>query len=318
MQRLRIDTHHHIMPPRYVTAVGAHPIGSQGVSGRVPDWSLRDSLMLMDEAGISAAVTSISAPGLAGVTGPAAAELARYCNEFAAGMVRDHPTRFGMFACLPMDDLDAALDEAGYAHDTLFADGVCLMSHYDGRYLGERDFHPLYEELNRRKSVVFVHPTTPVHPVQIGGLSVSMLEFPFDTTRAIASLIFGGVIHAYPGIRWIFSHAGGAMPYLSGRLEMVSRVNPRLREYVPEGLPQVLRSLYFDCALSANPVHFAALRALVDDTQILFGTDYPFGPKRQMAETVDGIDSLHLPPEAKSSIEFANALRLFPRLRRPV
>ena len=96
---------------------------------------------------------------------------------------------------------------------------------------------------------------------------------------------------------------------------MVSRVNPRLREYTPDGLPKVLRSLYFDCALSANPVHFAALRALVDDTQILFGTDYPFGPKRQMAETVDGIDGLNLPPEARSSIEFANALRLFPRLR---
>jgi predicted TIM-barrel fold metal-dependent hydrolase len=145
-----------------------------------------------------------------------------------------------------------------------------------------------------------------------------MLEFPFDTTRAIASLIFGGVIHNYPGIRWIFSHAGGAMPYLSGRLEMVSRVNPRLRDYLPEGLPQVLRSLYFDCALSANPVHFAALRALVDDTQILFGTDYPFGPKRQMAETVGGIDGLQLPLEAKLLIESANALRLFPRLRRAI
>src|SRR5262245_54875331 len=158
MQRLRIDTHHHIMPPRYVAEIGVHPIGSQGVSGRVPDWSLRDSLMLMDEAGISAAVTSISAPGLAGLSGPAAAGPRRYCNEFAAGMIRDHPTRFGMFACLPMDDLDAALRETGYAYDTLSADGVCLMSHYGGRYLGERDFHPLYEELDPRQSVVFVHP----------------------------------------------------------------------------------------------------------------------------------------------------------------
>jgi len=315
MQRLRIDTHHHIMPPRYVAAVGAHPIGSQGVSGRVPDWSLYGALALMEEAGISTAVTSISAPGLAGLTGKAAVEISRHCNEFAAGMVRDRPTRFGMFACLPMDDLDAALAETAHAYDTLSADGVCLMSHYGGRYLGERDFHPLYEELDRRRSVVFVHPTTPVHPVTIGGLSASMLEFPFDTTRAIASLVFGGVMRAYPGIRWIFSHAGGAMPYLSGRLEMVSRVDPGLREHVPDGLPQVLRSLYFDCALSANPVHFAALRTLVDDTQILFGTDYPFGPKRQMAETVNGLDSLNLPADTMASIEAANALRLFPRLR---
>lgn len=316
MSRLLIDTHHHILPPHYVAEVGAHPIGSQGVSGRVPDWSLDGALALMDEAGISTAVTSISAPGLGGLTGAAATSLARWCNEFAATMIRERPTRFGMFSCLPMDDLDAALAEAAYTDDILKADGICLMSHYDGAYLGERRFHPLYEELDRRCAVVFVHPTTPVHPVLVAGLSASMLEFPFDTTRTIASLVFGGVLRSYPNIRWIFSHAGGAMPYLSGRLETVSKVNPGLREHIPDGLPQALRSVYFDCALSANPVHFAALRALVDDSQILFGTDYPFGPKRQMMETVGGLASLNLPSEAVTAIESANALRLFPRLER--
>ena len=231
-------------------------------------------------------------------------------------MIRERPTRFGMFSCLPMDDLDAALAESAYTDDILKADGICLMSHYDGAYLGERRFHPLYEELDRRCAVVFVHPTTPVHPVLVAGLSASMLEFPFDTTRTIASLVFGGVLRSYPNIRWIFSHAGGAMPYLSGRLETVSKVNPGLREHIPDGLPQALRAVYFDCALSANPVHFAALRALVDDSQILFGTDYPFGPKRQMMETVGGLASLNLPSEAVMAIESANALRLFPRLER--
>lgn len=316
MARIRIDTHHHILPPHYVETVGAGPVGSQGVSGRVPSWSLAGSLALMDEAGISTAVTSISAPGLGNLTGSAGASLARWCNEFAATMVRDRPNRFGMFACLPMDDVDAALVEATHAYDTLDSDGVCLLSNYAGRYLGEPVFRPLYAELDRRKAVVFVHPSAPAQPVMVGGLSLSMLEFPFDTTRAIASLIFGGVIQDYPSIRWIFSHAGGAMPYLSGRLEIVSRVNPALRTYIGDGLPKVLQSLYFDCALSANPVHFAALRELVADTQILFGTDYPFGPTRQMMDTVNGLAELKLPERAASAIEAENAQRLFPRLAR--
>ncbi|WP_198380454.1 amidohydrolase family protein [Roseomonas sp. KE2513] len=310
----RIDVHHHILPAHYVETVGPGPIGSQGSSGRVPAWSLEGAIGLMDEAGISTAITSVTAPGVATLEAGAAAGLARWCNDYAARMVSDRPSRFGMFTCLPMQGMDTAIAEAVRSFDELGADGVCLLSNYEGRYLGEEAFRPLYEELDRRAAVVFVHPTSPAQLVSAGGLSASTLEFPFDTTRAIASLIFSGVTRDYPSIRWILSHAGGAMPYLAGRVEWLTRNNPSLRERIPEGFARAMEPLFFDCALSADAVHFAALRALVPDSQILFGTDYPFGPAGQMAGTVDALAELGLSAETLGAIDAGNALRLFPRL----
>lgn len=315
MTSLCIDVHHHILPSHYVETVGAEAIGAQGSSGKLPEWSLEGSLELMDAAGIDTAVTSISSPGLAPLQAGAAADLARWCNEFAAQTARDHPTRFGYFATLPMHSVDAALREAGHAFDALDADGVCLLSNYEGRYLGDAAFHPLYEELNRRGAVVFMHPTSPAQRVDLPNLSASMLEFPFDTTRTIASLIFSGVTRRFPAIRWIFSHAGGTLPYLAGRFEMLTRNRPVLREEIPGGFREAVRPLYFDTALSANAVHFAALRALLPDSQILLGTDYPFGPKGQMTEGVTALAAIDLPDETLAAVNGGNALALFPRLR---
>lgn len=314
MNPTRVDVHHHILPQRYVDVVGGGPIGSQGSSGRVPHWDLDDSIRLMDASGIACAVTSISSPGFNTLDAAAARSLASWCNEFAADMVRRHPGRFGMFSSLSLHAIDDALKEAVRSFDDLQADGVCLLSNYDGRYLGDAFFRPLYEELDRRRAVVFVHPTWPVQPVSIEGLSLSTLEFPFDTTRTIASLVFSGVTAEFPGIRWIFSHAGGAMPYLSGRVEVLTRNNPRLRERIPHGFQAALSSLYFDTALSANRTHLAALREAVGDARIVFGSDYPFGPKDTMAVTVQGLQDAGLSAETLDAIGHGNALELFPRL----
>jgi predicted TIM-barrel fold metal-dependent hydrolase len=316
MTQFKIDVHHHILPHQYVDAIGGGAtIGALGSSGRLPEWSVQGSLATMDKAGITAAVTSVSAPGLAPLDSERAAALARVCNEFAAQMARDQPHRFGFFAMLPLQSIEQALREVEHAFDILNADGACLLSNYGGRYLGDSSFLPLYEELNRRGAVVFVHPTSPANRVDLPGISTSMLEFPFDTTRTIASLIFSGVTRRFPAIRWIFSHAGGALPYLAGRFEMLSRNSPPLREQISDGFYRALQPLYFDSALSADAIHFAALRALLPDSQILFGTDYPFGPKDQMADSVRGLDALELPAAAISAIYSANARCLFPRFR---
>ncbi|MES2534862.1 MAG: amidohydrolase family protein [Pseudomonadota bacterium] len=309
----RIDVHHHILPAEYVDRVGYDNVGAQGSSGRVPAWSIQDALEGMDKAGISTAITSVSSPGLVPLNARDAVDAARWCNEFAAAMTQQHPGRFGMFATVAAQDMDAALNEATRAFDELAADGICLLSNYNGTYLGDQDFHPLYEELNRRKAVVFVHPTSPRDLVRINALSASTLEFPFDTTRTVASLIFGGVINRFPDIKWIFSHAGGAIPYLSGRVEVLSTNNPALREHIPNGFAAELAKLYFDCALSANQTAIAAMASVVTMDRILFGTDYPFGPKGQMSGTVDGLKGLGLAADELQKIGHGNALKLFPR-----
>ena len=309
-----IDVHHHIIPDRYLTAVGAHAVGAQGSTGRVPKWSVQAALDGMDEAGIQVAITSISSPGFRGLTQQAEAELARWCNDFAADLVGSHPDRFGMFAALPLQNLDACLLETRHALDTLAADGLCLLSNYGGRYLGDAYFSPLYEELNKRAAVVFVHPTAARHEVKIDRLSSSMLEFPFDTTRTIASLIFGGVITRYPSIRWVFSHAGGAIPYLCGRIDTLSSNNPALQELLPAGLLAELKKLYFDCALSTAPNTMQMLAAQVGPGRILFGSDFPFGPKKQMQVAVDGVRQLTWSDADKQQLAVSNAMSLFPQL----
>ena len=308
-----IDIHHHILPPHYVQEIGTEPIGVQGSSGRVPAWSIEAALQGMDEAGIRTAITSVSAPGFAPLAPQRAARLARWCNEFAARLGSDHPGRFGSFASLPLPDIDASLAEVEYAFDQLRADGVCMLSHYAGMYLGAPEFDPLYEVLDRRNAVVFVHPTSPLNLQLVAGLSASTLEFPFDTTRTVADLIFARVPARFPNIRWIFSHAGGAIPYLSGRIDVLTTNNPRLREQIPEGFSAELRKLYFDCALSYSQPTIDALAAAVGPDQLLFGSDYPFGPRHQMVATARGIDALPWSADRKDRLRNANAAALLPR-----
>jgi 6-methylsalicylate decarboxylase len=308
-----IDVHHHILPEPYVREMGASRVGGQGSSGRVPEWSAADALRRMDASGIRAAITSISAPGVALEEPRARIDLARWCNEFAAALAADHPGRFGTFATLPLPDVDASLKEIEFAYARCAADGVCLLSSYDGRYFDDPRFRPLFEELERRRAVVFVHPTSPQSMALVCGLSASTLEFTFDTTRAIAALIFSGVVRDFPGIRFVFSHAGGAMPYLAERTQLLLQNNARLQEFIPHGIGAELRKLYFDTALSAHRATFATLLALVPAQNVLFGSDYPFGPRNQIEDAVERLEGLGLPAGDQASIGRENAVRLFPR-----
>lgn len=308
-----IDVHSHILPPHYVERVGVAPVAVQGSSGRVPPWSVEAALAGMDEAGIRTAITSISAPGFAPLAPAEQVALARWCNDFAAELGARHPGRFGSFLALPLPDVEAALAEILRGYDQLRADGVCLLSNYGGQYLGHASLDPLYEELDRRRAVVFVHPTSPPNMRLVAGLSASTLEFPFDTTRTVADIVFARIPARFPNIRWIFSHAGGTIPYLSNRIEVLSTNNPKLREAIPQGFSAELKKFYFDTALSANAATLGATRAEVSSDRILFGSDYPFGPKGQMRSTADSIAALPWPEEEKTRLRTGNAHALFPR-----
>ena len=207
-------------------------------------------------------------------------------------------------------DIDASIRESDYALDVLGAEGIVLMTNYADKYLGDASFAPFMEHLNRRKAVVFVHPTicscTACHP----GASASLLEFPFDTTRTIVSLLFSRALEKFPDIRFIFSHGGGTVPYLAGRIAGLGASNPGLHAGKPLDIMSLLRGLYYDTALSATRPVFAALREIAPVDHILFGTDYPFAPEPLVGATVQGLRELGLEPRELAQVESENARRL--------
>ena len=222
----RIDVHHHIVPPEYLEALRGIGVEKSG-GARFPDWSPETTLEVMDQNGIATAMTSISAPGIYFGDDAFTRDLARRCNEIAAGLVSDHPGRFGAFAALPLPDVDAALQELEYALDTLGLDGVALMTSVGRKYLGDSSFDPLFEELNRRKAVVYTHPNVPPgSDVPELTWPAHIIEFMFDTTRAATNMVLNGTLERYQDLTLILSHAGGAIPYLAGRIAFADRVPP--------------------------------------------------------------------------------------------
>lgn len=309
----RIDVHHHILPPDYVAAVGEAAIGPLLVSGAAPRWTPEDSIAAMDRNGIATAITSMSAPPLPSGDDGRRRALARHCNDFAASMAARHPGRFGVFATLPLPDVEGSLAEIAYSLDVLKADGIGLLTNYERRYPGDAAFAPVFDELDRRGAVVYFHPTVAEGCNCLPGVPAATLEFPFDTTRAVTSLLISGTFARCRRIRFIFSHAGGAIPFLAGRIARLER-RPEFRGQLPDGVLAELKRLYFDTALSANEFAFASLLRLVAVEQVLFGSDYPFAPEDTMRATVAGLAALDLSAPALEAIERGNALRLFPHL----
>ena len=240
-----------------------------------------------------------------------ARDLARRCNEYAADLIRAYPTRFGAFAILPLPDVDFALRELEYALDTLRLDGVILLSNSDGRYPGDELFDELFDELQRRKAVVFLHPAVPAinRYLQLD-LPPFLVEFVFDTTRAIVNLLYSGTLERCPDIRFIVAHAGGTVPYLAQRIAMGQIMLPG----APQGTIPYLQQLYYDIALSTSPYVLHSLQELVDASHILFGTDYPFAPEMATDLVIRSLKRhADFDEAARAMIERENALALFPR-----
>jgi predicted TIM-barrel fold metal-dependent hydrolase len=308
----RIDVHHHILPPRYVEAVGEAAIGQLLVSGKAPKWTPEIAIDVMDRHGIEKAYTSMSAPGVSGLPEAETASIVRAFNDDAAKMRRDYGGRFGTFSYLPLPYVDQSLAEISRAFDETGTDGIGLLTSYGQRLLGDPSFAPIFQELDRRRAIVFVHPDVGPCSCHIPGVPAATIDFPFDTTRAIVSLMMSGTFQRCPNIRFIFSHAGGTVPFLAERIARLERI-PANREILKPGVIAMLKKLYFDTALSANKYSFAALTELVSHHQILFGSDYPFAPEDTTAASIKSLGELGLPVEQLAAIERGNALALFQR-----
>jgi len=303
----RIDVHHHVTPPSYIAAA------SQGTYGNAPrmNWSLARSLEDMDKGGVATAIISLPHP----VTiWPKPVDeqrrLARDWNEFVAKMQQDHPGRFGLFASLPLLDIEGSLREIEYALDVLKADGINMMTNLGDKWLGHPHYDAIFAELHRRKAVVYTHPLAPtcLHDC-LPGVNDSIVEFGSDTTRAIASLLFSGAATRFSNIEFIFSHAGGTMPFLVERFE---RAPGRWAPAIEGGSIPILQRFYYDTAQAAHPWALMGLTRLVKSAQILFGTDFPY---RTATETAQGLVDFGFPVADLRAIDRGNAARLLPRWR---
>lgn len=306
--RGRIDVHHHHAPPEFVAEIVARNTGQHALV----EWTPQKSIDEMDAAGVAVAMTSVAPPGVWFGDDAAAAKLARACNEHAARLVRDYPGRFGMFAVLPLPNVEASLREIEYAFEVLHADGVGLLTSFGNRWLGDPIFAPVMDELCRRKAVVYTHPTVcPACSGLMPGIPDHLIEFATDTTRTMASLLLNGTAARYADIRYIFSHAGGTMPYLVERMTWWAGVRKDLVAQMPRGPVHELQKFFYDTAFAANRFALSSLLQLVPVAQVLYGTDFPF---RTCTENIAGLKEFGFGAADLEAICRDNALRILPQL----
>jgi len=309
----RIDVHFHLLPPFFCERVYAAGLGP--AIGRYPDWTPELALDFMDRSGIAAALTSLGQPGTDFLPPPDAKALARRCNDYAADLNARWPKRFGAFATLPMADMDGAVTEAVHALDKLRFAGVNLFASYGERFLGDAHFDPLMEALNERDAVAFIHPG--LHPSS-KGLKLPwpgfMMEYLFDTTRAVANLVFGGALRRYPRIRFILPHAGGLVPFFSWRLASSPAIDPRMPQLSFDEVMGLLRTFWYDNALSPGAATWGSLSQVAAPDRIVFGSDWPFGREPVIANAIATYEALEtITPSQRTAIDRANALALFPQ-----
>jgi aminocarboxymuconate-semialdehyde decarboxylase len=311
---LIVDLHHHVIPGFYWDASNENGNVAGGINP--PRWSLDGAIAYLDQAGIDVAIASISTPGVHLGDDVAARILARRVNEYLAGIKRDRPDRFGAFAALPLPDVEGSLDQIAYALDVLELDGVSVMTNAGGSYLGDSRFDPIFTELQRRAAVVFVHPIASPDPIaHTLGLPDTLLDYPVDTSRAIAKLHFSNTFARTPDVKYVFVHAGGTIPYVAPRFAIVDQMDVIPGAQERGAFVDVLPRLHWDTASAFSDPVLHLLRSVTGIGNVVFGTDYPYphdaisiAGLRQLQNTVE------LDDRERRAVLGGSAARLIPRL----
>ena len=302
--KTRIDVHHHMVPP-------AHAEFLAKKNSPAIKWSVQMSLDDMDRSGIQTAMLSQIQPGTWFGDAEESRKMSRVINEFGAKTVQDHPGRFGLFATITPLDVEGSLKEIEYAFDTLKADGLGLLTSYKGKYLGDPSFAPVWQELNRRKAVIYVHPLAPDCCASlVPGIPQGSIEYATDSTRTISHLVFTGTSQKFPDIRWIFSHSGGTLPFLTQRFIQQQKVQKHA--HLPNGPMPEFKKFYYELAQGNTKAQLYGLSQIVDSSHMLYGTDFPY---RDGAEVNEGIANWSFSAADLRAIDNGNARALIPRLK---
>lgn len=308
----RIDVHAHYLPDRYRRRLAAAGHTQPDGMPAIPDWSAVDHVALMDRLGIATSLLSVSTPGVHLDGGASAADVAREVNEAGRKAVVDHPGRFGLLGSLPLPDVDATLAEIDHCCDELHVDGFVLLTNVDGTYLGDPVWDPVFAELDQRKARVLVHPTSPACWEQTSlRRPRPMLEFLFDTTRAVVNLVLNGTIARHPDLRLIIPHGGATLPVIADRVAMFSLalgVDPSV------DVLRDLAGLHFDLSGTPLPRQLKALLDLTEPDHLHYGSDYPFTPDFVAALAAEQLDAAGEPAGSLAAGLRANTLALFPEL----
>jgi predicted TIM-barrel fold metal-dependent hydrolase len=295
----RIDVHSHYLPPFYRQACLESGHANPDGMPYLPDWSPEAHIALMEDLHISRSIISISSPGVHLVPGEdaSARKLARECNAYAADLKRRMPERFGYFAALPLPDVQGCLDEIARAAEE-GCDGFGVLTNAHGHYLGDPIFDPIFEELERRKALLFIHPSTPQCACSTtgtagerGGATVKaaplakqypnpMMEFFFDTARVVTNLFISGTVRRCPNLRIILPHLGGGFPPMLSRWTGFSQLVPGPWQGVSEAevLDAFNKQIWFDLAGFVFPSQIRSMLygVKVPHTRMMYGSDFPF------------------------------------------
>ena len=313
-----VDVHAHFVPERYAAAASAAGYAQPDGMPGLPTWSEAAMIETMDRLGVACSVLSISSPGVHFGDAQQASALARLVNEQAAQLKRSHAGRIGFFASLPLPDVERTLVEIPVGLDDLNADGVVIQSNSRGSYPGDPELEPVLAMLDERAAVVFMHPTSPYCACsfsQSPALPAPILEFMFETTRAVCSLVYNDIPQRFPNIKFIVPHAGAALSALADRIALSPTVLPGLQGVSPASVMAGLHSFYYDLAGTPFPRQVPALRTFADPNKLLYGSDWPFTPETAVGEVLSSIeDALAEEQALRAGVFYHNARALLPRL----
>ena len=297
--------------------------------GNVPSWTPQVSLDQMDSNGVATSLLSMSTPGSWFGSVDDGRRMSREVNELAARMIGDHPGRFGLFAAIPLPDTEGSLKEIEYAFETLRADGIGIMTSYDTVPVGDKSFAPVFEELNRRGAIIFMHRTAATCCINLlqlqdkpEGASNAPREFIIDDLRAINSLLTSGTFARFPNIRWIHGHGEATLPWLaqlSGVADSHGRpmqrpdggANPA---YAPQGVLKELQKIYVDSSGTSKYMMDQLRNLGMLSNRTMFRTDVPYG---NVANSLRSLRAQQngLSPAEIAAIEYGTAHQLFPKYR---